>query len=209
MASTAGLQGGAVTEAASCSSAGEASSSSAPSPDAQIASHSVQPSSESVAATSAASASPSPAGTVRLRWIRPWPQADQVDRSARPVRPDRRAHLRPPGEQRGQVMARDGEGGRLDARLLQESKGSLHGTALGGDHEDPHGALGRAGQRRPVEAHVLRRERHVTLELERDHLGELAAIRARQLEGLHGDERARQAEPACASAGAGGHPARS
>ncbi len=35
----------------------------------------------------------------------------------------------------------------------------------------------------------------MTLELEGDHLGELAAVRARQLEGLHGDERARQAEP--------------
>ena len=61
-------------------------------------------------------------------------------------------------------------------------------------HEDPHGALGRAGQRRPVEAHVLRRERHVTLELEGDHLGELAAIRAWQLERLHRDERTRQAQ---------------
>ena len=104
-----------------------------------------------------------------------------------------------PGHQDDEVVRGDGERDRTQARFLDQPQGALDHLAVGrGDEHAPGAAgCGRAGrlrgERHEIERRVVARERQVTLELELHHVPQLAAD-VGQLDGLHGDRRARQTD---------------
>jgi hypothetical protein len=101
----------------------------------------------------------------------------------------------PAVQERGQIVAGRRQGGRLESSFLEQPERPVHGPALAGPDQDAHRSLDLARQHGEVEAHVLRRERHVALELEGHHRRELAPARARKLEDLDREQRARETDP--------------
>ncbi len=111
-----------------------------------------------------------------------------------PVGPHRAAVGQPARQQRGQRVTRDGERGRPPPGGAGQAERPVHHRRLGCDDQDVARAAGGARQRGPREAGLVGQEWNVPLQVERDHAGEVAALGARKLEGLHDHEAAIQPE---------------
>ena len=98
------------------------------------------------------------------------------------VRPHGALGLDLAGQERAQVVARDGHRARPTLSLAQQPENQIQRARLTGADQHPERSADLSGRDAPVAGHVLGREGNVELELEAHHLAEAGASDPRHFE---------------------------